>query len=527
MHLMLKNAIMSIDTARILGFRPTLWSAGPRQNRLDDLLPQHEERGQSMESFRYGFVPPGPFAFADDVFAPQLLQVVRGHARSIHFVLGTGDGVHLCGKVGSAESSVIYSQFNHSFDHGSHPGFVDVDTADPYFTNTGRSGQIIQLNIGDAGNVDAVHGIQKPIQDIFQVRDDLSKPIQETTARQYSGIVGNDLDPEGAFAFGITLGGDLSEVDLEHRQVMRRSLDHDLLSWRFFAFELEGTSLGPQDGLQCLDVETGASSVDNALKDLIQFGASHEQEVSAVLPLVNGEDIPEPGFFLVRKVQRKTQTGGVNPTLAHLTQAPYSVLRTQGVCDKRQAPSVGDRSETIAGLDKTDSRLLGLQGNIFMTIEDELCIEGRMTTKPDGDVSPFRINDMERIVVHIGHRLFSRDIHDRTVLGLLDIPYRGRRPVDQNEEDSREIWVLRDMLLGKLMLPFPLLTIDNRNSVILGIRTDSAAQAACHTHEMLVIQLGIGAVMQCSPPETETRGRLPHWVVCIQNDSIHAVINSV
>ena len=219
---------MSIYTTQILGFRAALRSAGPSQNGLDDFFPQYEERGQGMESFRYGFVSPRSFSFADDLFASEFLQVVGCHARGIHALLRSDDRIYLCGKVSDTESVRGHSQFDHSLDHRTYPGFVGIDASDLRFSHTGRSGQIVQLNIGDAGDVNAVHGIQKPVKDILQVRDDLSEPIQETAARQHSGIVGNDLDPEGAFAFGITLGGDLSEVDLEHRQVKSGCADRPI-----------------------------------------------------------------------------------------------------------------------------------------------------------------------------------------------------------------------------------------------------------------------------------------------------------
>ncbi len=127
---------MSIDTAQILGSRPAPRPAGTGQDGLDDFFLKHKQRGQSMEAFRYGFIPSGSFAFADDVFTPEFLQVVGCHARGIRSVLSASDDIHLCGKVGSTESSVIYSQFNYPFGHRPHPGLVDVNASDPCFTNT-------------------------------------------------------------------------------------------------------------------------------------------------------------------------------------------------------------------------------------------------------------------------------------------------------------------------------------------------------------------------------------------------------
>ena len=40
-----------------------------------------------------------------------------------------------------------------------------------------------------------------------------------------------------------------------------------------------------------------------------------------------------------------------------------------------------------------------------MSVRDDLCAEGRVTTHLDGDVAPLRIHDVEGVVVHI--RLLS------------------------------------------------------------------------------------------------------------------------
>jgi hypothetical protein len=47
----------------------------------------------------------------------------------------------------------------------------------------------------------------------------------------------------------------------------------------------------------------------------------------------------------------------------------------------------------------------------------------------DGDVSPLGIENVEGIVVDIGHRLLSLDV----VIGA-DIPHRRLRPADQDKK---------------------------------------------------------------------------------------------
>ena len=45
-----------------------------------------------------------------------------------------------------------------------------------------------------------------------------------------------------------------------------------------------------------------------------------------------------------------------------------------------------------------------------MTVQDHLGVERRMAPDLDSDVAPFRIEDMERVVVHIRHRLLYFDV---------------------------------------------------------------------------------------------------------------------
>ena len=55
------------------------------------------------------------------------------------------------------------------------------------------------------------------------------------------------------------------------------------------------------------------------------------------------------------RVQRKTQTGTVNPTLTELAQAPCGLFFRQCICDLGQVCCVAHRSEAILLLGKFDS----------------------------------------------------------------------------------------------------------------------------------------------------------------------------
>src|SRR5208283_5906567 len=58
--------------------------------------------------------------------------------------------------------------------------------------------------------------------------DDIGELLQRPAGLEGLGVVHDRREPQGAFAFGITLQGQVPEVDLELGQVIRRCLDRDL-----------------------------------------------------------------------------------------------------------------------------------------------------------------------------------------------------------------------------------------------------------------------------------------------------------
>ena len=84
------------------------------------------------------------------------------------------------------------------------------------------------------------------------------------------------------------------------------------------------------------------------------------------------------------------ETGGIDPTLADLAQAPCSPGFGQGVCDFGQICGLRDEGETVPLFCKGDADLLGAAGYVLMTIEYDLCTEWRVARHLDGDMGPSR-----------------------------------------------------------------------------------------------------------------------------------------
>jgi len=75
--------------------------------------------------------------------------------------------------------------------------------------------------------IDATESIGKPFQHAFQSPHHLGELLQRATAVELARVMSNRLDAKDAFAFGIDLQSQLAAVQLEDRQIIRRSLDRD------------------------------------------------------------------------------------------------------------------------------------------------------------------------------------------------------------------------------------------------------------------------------------------------------------
>src|SRR6266436_2465877 len=102
-----------------------------------------------------------------------------------------------------------------------------------------------------------------------------------------SRVMSNRLDAKDAFAFGIDLQSQLAAVQLEDRQIIRRSLDRDFPFGRPLGSAVDfRTMLASHDGLDGLQIERGPAAVDQRLKHLFHVPAHLKDQVSAVLDLI-------------------------------------------------------------------------------------------------------------------------------------------------------------------------------------------------------------------------------------------------
>jgi hypothetical protein len=120
-----------------------------------------------------------------------------------------------------------------------------------------------------------------------------------------------------------------------------------------------------------------------------------------------------------------------------------------------------------------------------VAVEDDLGPEGRMPGHLDGEVAPLRIQDVERVMVDVGHLL--EQLGELAVDALLDLPKRGWGAGDQDQKDALADLVLGQVLLSQQVLALARPAIEQRDALGLGPTSHPAREAACQAHEMGVV----------------------------------------
>src|SRR5215469_3928980 len=102
-----------------------------------------------------------------------------------------------------------------------------------------------------------------------------------------------------------------------------------------------------------------------------------------------------------------------------------------------------------------------------------------MSTDLDGDMAPLAIQDVNRVVVHVGHWLF--------VLQVMISPnliHGGAGAADQDEKHPLGDLGLGQVLSGKVMLALPDPAVDDGNTVGFGIAADATTETTRHPHQV-------------------------------------------
>ena len=151
----------------------------------------------------------------------------------------------------------------------------------------------------------AFHG---SLQNALRVRNDLRKFLQRTSTPEYLRIVDHRLDAKYALAFGINLQSQLAAVQLEDRQIIRRSLDRDFPFSRFlFPLAIFRTALVAQYCFDCFQVQQHAAAVNQRLKGLGPYARRFRKSgCDSELHLVVRVLVMKPAPLLLLQVERET-----------------------------------------------------------------------------------------------------------------------------------------------------------------------------------------------------------------------------
>ena len=513
---------MPIDLRYRLFVGTPIFSSKHRQNHL---VQQRKITGHRSHAIG-GDLIPATADFDHNGFAPEFLQIVCCLTSRIRFLVNAQDFPNLLGKHGCRHATGCNRKHNERFHHRPLPRIIDVNAGRFACThNAGLAPCLNSLRI-KAGNIDTLQLAHELIKDCGKTVDYFRKILQTSFATKLGSIMYDNLDSQYASAFAIHLHGESAEMDFEHRQIIDRFLDHDFDPRQFtMPVTVVGTVFMAKDGLERTNIKCNACALNDAIKHMIQNLSAREQQVPAQFRLKYRIRISDARFFLFGTLQGKTQAARVYPTLADIGQSPYRAGSSHGVCDGGQCWSVGNSSKAVVFFSKWNFALSRLTFNVFMTIENNHCIERRMGTEADNNMPPHRINNMKRINIDMRPVLLLPNLGYMTV-GTLYLHYRCRRSIHQNAEQTSEGSIPGHMSGNGILLFFPGIKVLNVDFVFCRIRPDSSTEMSGKSHQVGIVQVVIIAIKQ-TPPLPKPSAALQQRNIGIEHKPVDAIIRAV
>lgn len=110
--------------------------------------------------------------------------------------------------------------------------------------------------IADKADIQALKSIEEAVHHTSEQRHDRGEMRQGSVAGQRPVVLHDGLGAQDPFAFGMGLQGELAKMDLEHGQIIPRSLDQDSPARRMaLPFRVAGTLLAAKQGLGLIQAE--------------------------------------------------------------------------------------------------------------------------------------------------------------------------------------------------------------------------------------------------------------------------------
>src|ERR1039458_4868569 len=353
LHVDAERFVVAVD-ARPSGRLAALTrTADTGEDRVDYVLAKDAERGDRARGLRWNVIAARSLRFREELFCAELADVVGGLSGAV--VALPGHRVHLLGELSDGEAFPCGRERDDAGEHGARTDLVEVDAADARRAEAGRPGKLVEDLAGQVGDVDAVEHDREPLEHRSEARDDLGETLEHSAAAELAGVVDDCLEAQDVLAFGAGLQGQEPEVDLEHREVVRRCLDHDCLARRELAVRsLTRALFLAEEGPELSHVEACAAPVDDAVEHRLHLRAGGEQELPAELDLVDGVVVAEATRRLFVQIEPEAETSAVDPAVTDLAESPCRLFTRQGVCDLGQARGVRDPGEAVSLLSERD-----------------------------------------------------------------------------------------------------------------------------------------------------------------------------
>src|SRR5260370_10184754 len=487
-----------------------------RQDRFDHFVLEDPQSGNRLQSLWRRFVK-STSRFLNELFATQLLQVIRSLPRLVGPLRISQNLANLRRYLGAPPTLRQYGQSQNCLQHRTQPRLVHVHPGNSALPHLRRPVKVHACVVTQASVVHAPPHFKELLQHLLQTSHYRWELFQLAAQPQHAGIVHDRLDAQHALAFAIHLQGQFPAMDLEHRQIVAGSLDHDLPS-RLLLLPTAATLATTEDRLDRPDVQRRTRAINHSLKDFLQNAAFVEQQIATVFRLINRELVTKSALLLLGHIQSQAQTYLIKPMLAGLLQAPYSVQRTQGICHFAQTCGIGKVRETVVLLTKLHPPLLAHAAPILVTVDDDLGRAPRMTAHLHDQMPPPDIPDVKRIMIHV--RLMFRAVDvDAAVAIAIDRPHRKRRPLDDDAENARPLRHVRTFFLDPFVRTFLARALDDRNVVFLGPTIHAPTESPSQTHQMGIVQVIIGAIQE-PPPNAKSTRRTAQRKVSIQPNPI-------
>src|SRR5215471_3002189 len=278
-------------------------------------------------------------------------------------------------------------------------------------------------------NVRRLDGTQEPDEHLAHAFEQLRQLVQDLAAAQILDIVGDHLDAQHTSALVIDLQRQISPLDLEHGQVIAlrlHGLDH-LIGRASPLCYLVRAMREAENGLDLLQIQRRASTVDHLLVHLVHRCSTQEQEIATELQLKHRVLVGKADALLFLMGERKAKAGGEDPSLAKFAQATDGVLLMQSCRHTVDRGKITALDKAVADLDGGQALAAGLTFNPLVAVQDQLRTERGIAAHADRHMTPFAIHDVKVVMLDERPVLAVADFCNLPSGIAFDLPDRRRR----------------------------------------------------------------------------------------------------